>query len=379
MLGFVVCGLERSGTTLVSELFRQVPRVDAGFEIGVLLGGTPRDFLAIQPFSDNMLWNWGLTQDALAQCCDTDDFAAFYTKLLASSTVMRPGTAIIFDKTPRYLATLDDCMGKTPVPFIVTFKDPRSTVYSDFRASGAEDFDRWFEAYAPDKIGYMRLHYAQFERLRMANDQRALLVRLEDLCLQPGVICPRILAHRDLISITRIWRSAPAATNSRPWALFQPVCHSLTSTPWARRAATGCGMRLPSFRCGSSPPDRTTDETLFTQTQLQRQIVESLHKRRRVWNRRSIRINTDRKRSTPYFSASCVIRVHPCSPVVSSLLSACALGPKITERRKPCLCLDHRRYGPLRREGISMAPSQFRAVSWHGFFPSLSRVCGAFG
>jgi hypothetical protein len=195
MLGFVVCGLERSGTTLVSELFRQVPRVDAGFEIGVLLGGTPRDFLAIQPFSDNMLWNWGLTQDALAQCCDTDDFAAFYTKLLASSTVMRPGTAIIFDKTPRYLATLDDCMGKTPVPFIVTFKDPRSTVYSDFRASGAEDFDRWFEAYAPDKIGYMRLHYAQFERLRMANDQRALLVRLEDLCLQPGVICPRILAH----------------------------------------------------------------------------------------------------------------------------------------------------------------------------------------
>jgi hypothetical protein len=195
MLKLVVCGLERSGTTVVSELLRQVPGVDAGFEIGVLLGRTPREFLAIQPFSGNMLWNWGLTQDALAQCCDTGDFAAFYGRLLAASTVMRPGTGMIFDKTPRYLATLDDCMAKTPVPFIVTFKDPRGTVFSDFKAAGAADFDGWFDAYAPAKIGYMRLHYEQFERVRKVNDPRALLVRLEDLCLHPGTVCPRILAH----------------------------------------------------------------------------------------------------------------------------------------------------------------------------------------
>ncbi len=179
----------------MSELLRQVPGLDAGFEIGVLLGQTPREFPAIQPYAENMLWNWGLTQQDLLSCCDTDDFAMFYRRLLEHSTVMRPGTTTIFDKTPRYLATLDDCMARTDAPFVITFKDPRSTVFSDFKASGEADFDRWFEAYAPDKIGYMRLHYAQFERARAGADPRVLLVRLEDFCLQPRVMATRIVAH----------------------------------------------------------------------------------------------------------------------------------------------------------------------------------------
>jgi hypothetical protein len=195
MLGLVICGLERSGTTLVSELLRQVPGMDAGFEIGVLLGRTPREFLGIQPFAENMLHNWGLKQEDLVACCDTDDFTTFYRRLLTSSTAMRPGTTTIFDKTPRYLATLDDCMARTNSSFVITFKDPRSTVFSDFKASGAVDFDSWFDAYAPAKIGYMRLHYAQFERIRACADPRVLLVRLEDFCLQPRVIATRILAH----------------------------------------------------------------------------------------------------------------------------------------------------------------------------------------
>ncbi len=195
MVGFVICGLERSGTTLVSELFRQLPNVDAGFEVGVLLQPSPRDFPANQPFADNMLHDWGLTHDALRACCDTDDFITFYARLQAASTALAPGTKTIFDKTPRYLATLDSCMARINVPFIATFKDPRSTVYSDFKSSGAADFDRWFDAYAPDKINYMRLHYQQLERARRAADPRLCIVRLEDLCLQPRATCTRILAH----------------------------------------------------------------------------------------------------------------------------------------------------------------------------------------
>lgn len=28
----VICGLEHTGTTLISELFRQIPHIDSGFE-----------------------------------------------------------------------------------------------------------------------------------------------------------------------------------------------------------------------------------------------------------------------------------------------------------------------------------------------------------
>ena len=41
MLRFIICGPEHSGTTLISDIFRQVPGLDSGFEVGVLLADTP--------------------------------------------------------------------------------------------------------------------------------------------------------------------------------------------------------------------------------------------------------------------------------------------------------------------------------------------------
>ena len=192
---FVICGLEHSGTTLVSELVRQVPGVDAGFEIGVLLNESPRDFPSNYPFADLMLPSWGLSYETLLCCCDTDDFQEFYKRLQASSSMLRLNTHTIYDKTPRYLASLNACMQRLAVPFIITFKDPRSTVYSDFKSSGATDFDVWFESYAPEKLGYMRLHYQQFEQARNCSPARACFVRLEDLCLYPHLTCSRFFHH----------------------------------------------------------------------------------------------------------------------------------------------------------------------------------------
>ena len=51
MLAFVICGVEHSGTTLISEIFRQVPMLDSGFETGVLLSETPSQFLQEMPFA----------------------------------------------------------------------------------------------------------------------------------------------------------------------------------------------------------------------------------------------------------------------------------------------------------------------------------------
>ena len=193
MIRFAICGPEHSGTTLVSDLFRQVPGVDAGFEVGVLLADTPRRFPELAVHAEITRWGWGVDEAALARCCATDDFAVFYERLEAASTVLRPGTHTVFDKTPRYLAALGACMAKLPVPFFIVFKDPRATVHSDWRKAGHPPFGAWFEAYAPDKLGYLRHLYAQYQAGRP--DPRVCLVRLEELGLDARRCCERMYAH----------------------------------------------------------------------------------------------------------------------------------------------------------------------------------------
>ena len=195
MIGFVICGPEHSGTTLVSDLFRQVPGIDAGFEAGVLLADTPRAFALLAVHAEITRWGWGVDDAAFAHCCDTDDHLAFYARLQTASTVLRPGTHTVFDKTPRYLAVLDACMAKLPVPFFVVFKDPRSIVHSDWRKAGRPEFEAWFEAYAPAKLGYLHALYAQYRRVAEVADARVCLVRLEDLCLDARRTCERMYAH----------------------------------------------------------------------------------------------------------------------------------------------------------------------------------------
>ncbi len=190
----MICGLEHSGTTLISELFRQVPELDAGFEVGVLLGRRPRDLPDFDPYFEQMLWGWGLARDALVWCCDTDDFTVFYARLFEAAE-LKPGTRGIFDKTPRYLLSLDTCLGRVELPFIVAVKDPRATVFSDYRNAGAPDFDTWFETYCVDKLGYMETVYTQWQRARARRDGRVFLLRLEALCLNARATCEAMFAH----------------------------------------------------------------------------------------------------------------------------------------------------------------------------------------
>ena len=195
MASFVICGLEHSGTTMVSELFRQIPGVDAGFESGALLCDSPRGLPWLTPYDDIMLWGWGIDRAALERCCDTHEFAVFYERLRQHATVLKPDTKTIFDKTPRYAAALAGCMAKIAVPFIVVYKDPRASVFSDHKAAGTPPFHPWFTAYVEEKRGYMRLHYAQFQRARRTEDARVCLVRLEDICLDTRRTCERMFAH----------------------------------------------------------------------------------------------------------------------------------------------------------------------------------------
>ena len=195
LISFAVTGLEHSGTTLISDLFRQAPGVDAGFEVGVLLAASPREFPALDVHTEIVRWGWGVDPATLDHCCDTDDFATFYERLFAAATVLKPGTTRIFDKTPRYLLELDTCMQKVDVPFIVAFKDPRASVFSDWRRAGAPNFLPWFYAYARAKLTYTASMYAHYCRVRDTRDPRICLVRLEDLCAHTHDTCARMWAH----------------------------------------------------------------------------------------------------------------------------------------------------------------------------------------
>ncbi len=193
VLKFLICGLEHTGTTLISDLFRQLPGIDSGFECGVLLRDSPAEFRDLQPFADNMLRGWGITAEQLDDCCAAPDFAAFYARLMAASTVLDPGTTGIFDKTPRYLSDLSGVLGRSAVPVVVSYKDPRAIVCSDFKRAGTDDFDAWYDGYRRAKLRYVQTCYDQFMTHR--DNPRVTTIGLEDLAMNARATMERMFGH----------------------------------------------------------------------------------------------------------------------------------------------------------------------------------------
>lgn len=192
-LKLLICGLEHTGTTLLSDLFRQVPGLDSGFECGVLLGDSPADFLDMSPFSNNMLKGWGISHAQLEACCAEPDFDGFYTQLMKVSSVLSPGTSAIFDKTPRYLSDLTSVLGRSKCPVVVSYKDPRAIVFSDFKRAKISDFDSWYDRYRTPKLRYVRTCYNEF--IRHVDNPRVTTIGLEDLAMNSRATMERMFAH----------------------------------------------------------------------------------------------------------------------------------------------------------------------------------------
>lgn len=190
---FVICGVEHTGTTLISDLFRQIPSIDSGFEVGLLLADSPQEFHTLDPFAKNMLEGWGITAQQFATCCQNSNNEAFYKSLMEASPVLPESTKQIFDKTPRYLSELTSCLEKTDVPFITSHKDPRAIVYSDYKRSNSDDFYSWYETYLPGKLQYLSSCYKQQHLHR--NNKRVASVSLEDLALNARQSMEYIFDH----------------------------------------------------------------------------------------------------------------------------------------------------------------------------------------
>lgn len=198
-IDFLVCGVEHSGTTLVSDLFRQIPHCESGFEVGVMLCDSPRKFLDLHPFIDNLAAGWKLDAGHLPEICDTDSFAEFYARLADASALIDDQVNSIFDKTPRYFAQLGAVLSRTTVPVIATYKDPRALVWSDYSRAGGAEFDQWFDGYAEAKLRYLTSVYRQYEKARDAEAgddfRRAKCFSLEAICLDTRRTVEAMFGH----------------------------------------------------------------------------------------------------------------------------------------------------------------------------------------
>ena len=182
-LSFLICGLEHSGTTMVSDLFREHPEVDSGFECGVLLCSQPSDFLTYEPFCNHMVVGWGIDQSDFEQACSAPSFDEFYERLFrASSLIQQKSARHIFDKTPRYITDLGRVQQRSGRPIIAVIKDPRSLALSDFKRSkrSLDEIDAWYEGWKEPKLAYMRSAYLGYQYAWQ--DDGCFVVRLEDIC-----------------------------------------------------------------------------------------------------------------------------------------------------------------------------------------------------
>jgi hypothetical protein len=165
---FFICGIEHSGTTLLSDIFRQIPECESGFEIGVLIKDTPRDFLQFKPFCNHMTEGWKITQEEFEAVCDTDNFSVFYDRLFTFSRLINESHNIFFDKTPRYIFFLKTCYQKFKKPFVCIYKDPRSVIYSNWkrRHKFKKTSDNFFEFVDSLDLSYMKRCYSNIDLLK---------------------------------------------------------------------------------------------------------------------------------------------------------------------------------------------------------------------
>ncbi|MEB3357228.1 MAG: sulfotransferase [Synechococcales bacterium] len=181
-LAALVCGYERGGTTLISEILRQHPDLYSGFECGFLLSDRPADFPTLKPYCDLLRPGWQLQEGDLAYICEAEDWIDAYQRLAEKSPMVEDKSAWIFDKTPKYMLSLNKVLNKVPdVPCILIVRDPRAVIHS--WAKRSPNIQQWLAAHLKSHCE----RYAAYARgyihaLRQGHGDRLLRIQYEQLC-----------------------------------------------------------------------------------------------------------------------------------------------------------------------------------------------------
>lgn len=192
-LAVIMCGFERGGTTLMSEILRQNPQLDSGFEGGFLLAEEASDFVAIEPYSTNLKNGWGLGDSQLNYICTANSWSDVYQRLIEQSPIIKNKDTLVFDKTPKYMEVLSNVLTKVPnTHCIVVVRDPRAILYSWFKRSGLKK-EVWLEKQLSMQA-QRYLSYASGWKTALENGlgSQILLVKYESLCSNTLSECQRI-------------------------------------------------------------------------------------------------------------------------------------------------------------------------------------------
>ena len=130
----ILCGYERGGTTLLSEILAQ-NGYQSGFECGVLMCKTPREFINFNPYFHEFPNWWKIPKNDIDDIVNTDSHLEFYSKAIEKSGCFKINQFDVlkfFDKTPIYMSQLGFVMSNLNFSskVIVIHRDPRSVFVS---------------------------------------------------------------------------------------------------------------------------------------------------------------------------------------------------------------------------------------------------------
>jgi hypothetical protein len=179
----LLCGYERGGTTLLSDIFRS-NGYESGFECGVLMCETPTDFLSYKPYIDMIPQGWGVSSKEAQGLC-VGDFKQFYNGLFNLSFPDAASGVKFFDKTPIYMSQLGRALYRTE--FInkacVIHRDPRSVFVSWAKRLGESNR---IEQTVIDKLDNFCNRYLSYFIGSAAHfdNKDVMFIPFEDLCLR---------------------------------------------------------------------------------------------------------------------------------------------------------------------------------------------------
>jgi hypothetical protein len=211
---------------MLSELVRQHPSVDGRFEAGLLLGKTPAEFPRHRPFPQFVMDFWGLDHGGILELSRCKTFPEMY-ELLREHSNLEDKTVQIYDKAPAYMRDLPNVMGRMPdVPVVVIVKDVRAVWGSIKRRRPSANIGPTAELWARHTEGY--------ERAKELYPDRILLVRNEELCLNPTVEGRRIY---DFLGLE--WKDEYAGLNN---------VYKLHNNIYGNEDRTGCSRGIVADR-----------------------------------------------------------------------------------------------------------------------------------
>jgi len=173
VLGCIVTGYAKRGTTLLKDLVVQTTGMVGRFEGGLLLAEAPRDGIP-EPHATHLVAAWRPAAAFLDRYRESDSFEDGYRLLRESAEALPRHDAPLVDKTPEYLVRLDDVLRRAPLtPVVVVIRDPVHVAVSWMQLGNSLD----------DTVAWLRVATESFVAAIESADQapQLFLVNFADL------------------------------------------------------------------------------------------------------------------------------------------------------------------------------------------------------